>query len=169
MFAHAVQHAKLRLDEAYSIYKTMLAESRNKVTILWMLGPISILMRNRALLTCDHVIAAPPLLLSNTTPFSSVTVCHTSPPPLTQVKCTLNLLPQVIDPDEAKQLVKKICRGDRTALLQIKQQLGMCQRPMFGHYNGYYTLDLSKPFDRMCLSILMEKSRTASGKRAAER
>jgi len=31
MFAHAVQHAKLRLDEAYSIFKTMLAESRNKV------------------------------------------------------------------------------------------------------------------------------------------
>jgi hypothetical protein len=39
MLGHAVQHGKLRLDEAYSIYKTMLAETRNKVKCVLKLLP----------------------------------------------------------------------------------------------------------------------------------
>ena len=113
MLGHAIQHAKLRLDEAFQIYKTMVEETRNKV------------------------------------------------------KSTLRLLPQIHNTHECKALVKKICKGDRSSLLQIKNQLGQCVKPMFGHLNGYYSLDLSKEFDRICLSQLLEKSRSAAGKRAS--
>jgi len=113
MLGHAVTHAKLRLDEAYSIYKSMVSDSRNVV------------------------------------------------------KCVIRLLPQVKDSSECKQLVYKICKNDRTSLIQIKNQLGLCQKPMFGHVNGFYSLDLTKEFDRMCLSQMMEKNRTSGGKRAA--
>jgi hypothetical protein len=113
MLAHAVSHAKLRLQEAMEIYKTMVNESRNKII------------------------------------------------------CALKLLPQINNTLECKQFVKKVFKNDRTGLMQLKLALGQCINPMFGHVNGFYSLDLSKEFDRLCLSQLLEKSRTACSKKAS--
>jgi Ca2+-binding EF-hand superfamily protein len=76
------------------------------------------------------------------------------------------LLPQMKTNAEAKQLVSKITGDDRNKVSQIKQILGAAAKTIFGMYNGFYALDLSKEYDRVCLSRLFEQSSRFNSKRA---
>ena len=77
------------------------------------------------------------------------------------------LLPQMKTNTEAKQLVDKVTGGDRNKMAQIKQALGIASKTIFGMYNGYYQLDLSYEYHRICLSRLFEQSSRFNTKRAA--
>ena len=101
LLSSSTQHAKLRLNEGFNVYKGMLKDSGNKVDVL------------------------------------------------------IKILPQMAETADAKQLVLKACQGDKSAFLALKQKLGSLIRPMFGQPNGYYNLDLSIDFDRLCLAELV--------------
>lgn len=76
------------------------------------------------------------------------------------------LLPQMKTNAEAKQLVSKVTGEDRNKIAQIKQALGIASKTIFGMYNGYYQLDLSYEYHRVCLSRLFEQSSRFNAKRA---
>jgi hypothetical protein len=77
------------------------------------------------------------------------------------------VLPQVGEPSDARKLVMAATDGSKQALLQIKGAFGQTIKPMFGLYNGFYQLDLSKDLHRSCLSRLFENSTRRNGERAA--
>jgi hypothetical protein len=74
------------------------------------------------------------------------------------------ILPQMALHPEARQLVSKCTADDRVEISRIKQLLGSALRPIYGIPNGYYHLDLSKDMDRICLSKLLELSKTLTNK-----
>ncbi len=76
------------------------------------------------------------------------------------------LLPQMKTNAEARQLVSKVTGEDRNKVAQIKQILGPASKTIFGMCNGFYQLDLSKEYDRICLSRLFEQSSRFNTKRA---
>jgi len=76
------------------------------------------------------------------------------------------LLPQMKTNAEAKQLVSKVTGEDRNKIAQIKQALGIASKTIFGMYNGYYQLDLTLEYHRVCLSRLFEQSSRFNAKRA---
>jgi hypothetical protein len=106
MTAHGVAGAKLRVEEAYVLYKQMVEETGNKVRVL------------------------------------------------------VSLLPQLAQPQDARLLVTKALSGDRLEMMKLKSVVGSALRPLMGLCNGFYLLDLSNPFDRMCLTRLLEVSST---------
>lgn len=72
------------------------------------------------------------------------------------------LLPQMKSNAEAKQLVSKVTKDDRKLVSQIKQMLGPASKTIFGVPNGYYVLDLSHEYHRICLSRLFEQNQKAN-------
>lgn len=114
LMTDAVGHSKLRINEAYSMYKTMYKETGDRV------------------------------------------------------ESVIKILPLMMSPTEARQLVTKATHDERIQLNRVKTKLGIAMRPIFGAYNGYYILDLKKELHRACLSRLLEQSQTINAKRASE-
>lgn len=112
MTAYGVSTAKIRLDEAYALYLTMMKERPNKTNIL------------------------------------------------------ATLLPQLGSAQDARMLVSKALKGNKTDMMQLRRTLGSAVRPMLGIVNGYFSLDLSKSLDRLCLVRLLEASKTRAHVRA---
>lgn len=113
MMTEAVRNTKMRIDEAYGMYRTMYRESGDKAEVL------------------------------------------------------VKVVPQMMHPAEARQLVTKATLDDRVELARIKMAFGVAVRPMFGSFNGYFSLDLSKEIHRVCLVRLLEQSQTVNATRAA--
>ena len=80
----------------------------------------------------------------------------------------LKIVPGMLSPAEARQLLSKATNEDRLELGRVKLAFGISYRPMFGSYNGYYMLDLSKETHRMCFSKLIEVSGTTNNMRASK-
>lgn len=76
------------------------------------------------------------------------------------------VVPGMLSPSEARQLMSKVTDDDRLEVNIIKKAFGLAYRPMFGSFNGYYILDLSKETDRMCLTKLIEVSGTVNNIRS---
>jgi hypothetical protein len=75
-----------------------------------------------------------------------------------KAKVLSKILPQLHMPADARLLVVKVLKNDRTEMLTLKQTLGVAIRPLLGAMNGYYQLDLSVALDRLCLMRLLEQS-----------
>jgi len=85
-----------------------------------------------------------------------------------KIRSLTMLLPYMMDYNEAKQFVSKTTDDDRVELQQIKMGLGLILKPIFGQPDGYYSLDMSKPLDVLCLCRLLEISTMASVRRVIE-
>lgn len=77
------------------------------------------------------------------------------------------ILPQMALPAEARMMVSKVTNDDHVEVARVKQALGPALRPIFGLPNGFYSLDLSKDVDRICLSKLLEISKTLANNKKA--
>mmetsp|Transcript_16332 Transcript_16332/g.30488 ORF Transcript_16332/g.30488 Transcript_16332/m.30488 type:complete len:1463 (-) Transcript_16332:187-4575(-) len=75
------------------------------------------------------------------------------------------LLPQMALSSEARMLVSKVTNDDQVMVARVKQTLGLAMRPIFGLANGFYSLNLTKPADRICFMKLLELSTTVNSKR----
>lgn len=83
-------------------------------------------------------------------------------------ECLAQILPMMMSPTEARQLVSKTTHDERLKLNRVKAKLGVTLRPMYGAFNGYYCLDLKKELHRICFSRLLEQSQTSNASRAAQ-
>jgi len=83
-------------------------------------------------------------------------------------ECLAQILPMMMSPTEARQLVSKTTYDERLKLNRVKLKLGVTLRPMYGAFNGYYCLDLKKDLHRICFSRLLEQSQTSNAKRASQ-
>lgn len=61
---------------------------------------------------------------------------------------------------DARLLINKALKSNKSEIMQLKKTLGAGLRPMLGFYNGYYVLDMAKALDRLCLVKLLEASST---------
>jgi hypothetical protein len=77
-----------------------------------------------------------------------------------KIKVLSNLLPQLDSPADARILIAKALNHDKRQMLLLRHTLGSAVKPMTGIVNGYYVLDLSVELDRVCLTKLLEFSRT---------
>lgn len=77
----------------------------------------------------------------------------------------IKVVPGMMNPADARQLVSKVTNDDRIEIARIKMAFGASYRPLLGSFNGYYALDLSKDIHRMCLARLLEQSQTMNHKR----
>lgn len=68
------------------------------------------------------------------------------------------LLAQIADPHDARSYIYKIFGYDREAVKRLEFNLGNAMKPIYGIYDGYYSLDLSISSDRLCLKKLLEQS-----------
>jgi hypothetical protein len=68
------------------------------------------------------------------------------------------LLAQIADPHDARSYIHKIFGYDREAVKRLEINLGNAMKPIYGIYDGYYSLDLSVSSDRLCLKKLLEQS-----------
>jgi len=68
----------------------------------------------------------------------------------------LILLPHMLLPMEARILVSRVTNEDPVEVEFVRQKLGNALPPIFGLPCGYYSMDLSKPIDRICLVKLFE-------------
>lgn len=112
MMSEATKNSKLRMNEAYAMFKMMYKDVGDKVDVL------------------------------------------------------VQVLPQMMYPHEARQLVFKVTHDERIQLARLRTAFGLAMRPIFGSYNGYYNLDLSKELHRECFSRLLEQSQTNNSLRA---
>ena len=78
-----------------------------------------------------------------------------------------SLLPQLSSTLDARMLVSKCLNQNKTEMFQLRKALGSAIRPILGTINGYYVLDMSKDFDRVCLVRLIEISRTKESTRSS--
>jgi hypothetical protein len=72
------------------------------------------------------------------------------------------LLPRMLLPAEAQQLISHVTLECPSDIAYLRQSMGHAIRPILGTPCGFYTLDLSKEMDRVCLHRLMEISATAN-------
>ena len=71
------------------------------------------------------------------------------------------LLPQMDNQADAKELVIKALNNDTGDMMRLKRTMGSSLKPMLTDApTGYYCLDLSNQFDRVCLERLIEISCT---------
>ena len=68
----------------------------------------------------------------------------------------LLLLPKMATSTDARALLEHVSNGDVTEKMIIKHKLGHCFRVYIGHVNGFYSLDLKKESDKLCLKRLVE-------------
>jgi hypothetical protein len=113
MMTEAMRNSKLRINEAYSMFKMMYKETGDIAEVL------------------------------------------------------VKVLPQMMHPHEARQLVSKTTHDERVQLARLKAAFSIATRPMFGAYNGYYSLDLSKDVHRTAFARLLEQSQTVNAVRAS--
>lgn len=78
------------------------------------------------------------------------------------------LVVKMANPADAKKLVMKITKGDKTQLSLLKNAMGGAYKPFLGVINGYYELDLRKEMDSIALSRLLEASQGESTLRMAQ-
>lgn len=83
-----------------------------------------------------------------------------------KIRILVILLPLIATPEDARILIKRVTENDFIENQRLRQAYGQCIRPTLGVSNGFYSLDLSKPVDRTCLSMLFENSRTTNNKQS---
>lgn len=66
------------------------------------------------------------------------------------------LLPSMLMPLEARILVSRVTHEDPVEIEFVRQKLGNALPPIFGLPCGYYSMDLAKAVDRICLVKLFE-------------
>lgn len=59
---------------------------------------------------------------------------------------------------DAMRMIRNYTCNDVFKARRLKQRLGKAYYPIIGIYSGFYSLDLSNEFDRICLRKLIEKS-----------
>lgn len=97
----------------------------------------------------------------------SVALCQTILKDTTnKAKVLADVLPQMVDFNEARVLVSKVLKGNKTEVHKLRRLVGAALRPMLGLPDGYYELDFSNPMDRLCLTTLLEISKTVAKDRA---
>ena len=67
--------------------------------------------------------------------------------------------------EDANSLIISTIDGDRNEMLRLKKEMGSALRPILGLTNGYYSLDLTREIDRLCLGKLIELSSTYAKER----
>jgi hypothetical protein len=77
-----------------------------------------------------------------------------------KVAVLVKLLPQSNNAENARQLVNKMLRKNRTETLYLKRAIGYAIKPILGCPDGFYRLDLSDEMDRFCITKLIEISST---------
>ena len=82
-----------------------------------------------------------------------------------RIKVFSTLFPCMADPTEARKLLVKVTDDDKKEQQQIKAALGYIVKPLLGAPDGYYSLDLNKELDKICLYRLMEISQALNAKR----
>ena len=70
------------------------------------------------------------------------------------------LLPVLINYSEARIFVQQTIQNDPLILKRLRQTMGGCLNVILGHFNGWYSLDLSQEYDRICLAKLLEQSQS---------
>jgi hypothetical protein len=70
------------------------------------------------------------------------------------------ILPAMAQAKDAKSLLLKVMRYDKVIYTRLQGRLGNSLRPILGQFDGYYSLDLSRYNDRVCLTRLLEQSQT---------
>lgn len=77
------------------------------------------------------------------------------------------LLPSMAMVAERKALIHiHIKTNDLSGFRYLRHLLGNAYNPLLGVFSGYYNLDLSKPFDRLCLRQLIDQSIDVNKRRA---
>lgn len=67
-----------------------------------------------------------------------------------KIALLLKILPTLSKPSDARQLTKKILKGNRMELAKLKKALGDLHRVFFGTPDGHYCLDMSDPRSQQC-------------------
>jgi hypothetical protein len=75
-------------------------------------------------------------------------------------KILRRLLPSTTNSVSAMQMIKHITGSNRSEMVRLKHEMGYSLKPIIGAPNGYYSLDMSKEMDRLCLSRLITISTT---------
>lgn len=76
-------------------------------------------------------------------------------------KVVSSLLPQLLHPTDARLFISRAFQGDLPSILSYRRRAGSALRPLIGIINGFYSLDLSIPSERLCLTRLLEISTTS--------
>lgn len=84
-----------------------------------------------------------------------------------RVQILAQLVVKLANPIDAKKLVMKITKGDKTQVNMLRSAMGGAFRPFLGIINGYYELDLKHEMDRIALSRLLEQSQNDTVRRMA--
>ena len=68
------------------------------------------------------------------------------------------LLPQIATISDSKKILDIFISDDIVQHRLLKYKLGNAYKPLVGNYAGFYCLDLSKHYDRVCFNKLIERS-----------
>lgn len=79
------------------------------------------------------------------------------------------VLPQMSSSADARKIVNKVLKNNKVEIARLKREIGALLRPLLGNPDGYYLLDLSHSFDRMCVDRLIELSSSKAHERSTRR
>jgi hypothetical protein len=79
------------------------------------------------------------------------------------------IIPRMASTMDANSLVKIYFGNNTKQNRNLKKVLGMAYYPLLGMYNGYYSLDLIREYDRTCLHKLIEKSVQVNASRQSQK
>lgn len=74
---------------------------------------------------------------------------------------------RVDNPADAKRLIFRVTKGEKTGLNMLRNILESSFRPVIGLWNGYYVLDFSKEYDGICFDILLQHNESINASRIA--
>jgi hypothetical protein len=69
--------------------------------------------------------------------------------------CVSEVLQRLDSPTEVRSFLRKVLNNYDFDMLMLKKFMGPALEPILGHFNGYYSLDLSNPLDQFCLRKLL--------------
>ena len=74
------------------------------------------------------------------------------------------LLPRLCNYSEARLFLQQTIQNDTVIIRRLRQVMGSCFDAILGYFDGWYNLNLSNVYDRICLGKLLEQSQANKDK-----
>lgn len=74
------------------------------------------------------------------------------------ISALAKLMPHLASYVDCRKLMKVVCKADLKKVSRLRFLLGNAFAPLLGFFDGFYSLDLSKDSDQICLAKLLEQS-----------
>jgi Ran GTPase-activating protein (RanGAP) involved in mRNA processing and transport len=75
-----------------------------------------------------------------------------------KAEIAMKILPRIAEPADARLFLLQAFRYDKLLWKRLETLMGSALKVSIGLFNGFYSLDLSLEFDRVCLAKLLEQS-----------